>query len=161
MLFSSTLCRGWMKKMKFRAVGYSSTLQVHSEKSCIKLNPTAISVLEFEKLKLRPYLLSSLLITMTTYFASGLAIAETKEMESVETPVEESVDNGFVFKRPSDDRAYRSITLENGLRALLISDPNTRRSATALDVHIGSLSDPKEIPGLAHFCEHVRKIQYI
>ena len=38
---------------------------------------------------------------------------------------------------------------------LLISDPTTEKSAAALDVHIGSMSDPPNLPGLAHFCEHM------
>jgi len=29
------------------------------------------------------------------------------------------------------------------------------RSAAALDVHVGHFSDPVDLPGLAHFCEHM------
>ncbi|OWR46486.1 putative metalloprotease, partial [Danaus plexippus plexippus] len=38
---------------------------------------------------------------------------------------------------------------------LLVSDPTTDKSAAALDVNVGYLSDPDEVPGLAHFCEHM------
>ena len=38
---------------------------------------------------------------------------------------------------------------------LLISDSETDKSSAALDVHVGHLSDPWELPGLAHFCEHM------
>jgi hypothetical protein len=38
---------------------------------------------------------------------------------------------------------------------LLISDPTTDKSAAALDVRVGHLSDPAELPGLAHFLEHM------
>lgn len=62
---------------------------------------------------------------------------------------------GEVKKRPSDNREYRAVTLRNGIRTLLISDPSTSRSAAAMDVHVGSMTDPKNIPGLAHFCEHM------
>ncbi|GAA5879693.1 hypothetical protein JCM8547_008957 [Rhodosporidiobolus lusitaniae] len=56
---------------------------------------------------------------------------------------------------PNDDRAYRFITLANGLKALLISDPKTDKAAAALGVQVGHLSDPDDLPGLAHFCEHM------
>lgn len=49
----------------------------------------------------------------------------------------------------------RLIVLENGLRALLISDPKTDKAAAALSVGIGHLSDPDDLPGLAHFLEHM------
>ncbi|KAK4053128.1 metalloprotease [Microbotryomycetes sp. JL201] len=49
----------------------------------------------------------------------------------------------------------RLLTLENGLRALLISDKSTDKAAAALSVNIGHLSDPDDLPGLAHYCEHM------
>jgi secreted Zn-dependent insulinase-like peptidase len=54
-----------------------------------------------------------------------------------------------------DEREYRVITLPNKLQALLIHDPTTDKAAAALDVCIGHLSDPDELPGLAHFLEHM------
>ena len=54
-----------------------------------------------------------------------------------------------------DARQYRGLVLENGLKVLLVSDPTTDKSAAALDVHIGHLSDPPDLQGLAHFCEHM------
>ena len=54
-----------------------------------------------------------------------------------------------------DKRQYRGLLLENGLKVLLVSDPTTDKSAAALDVHIGHLSDHPDLPGLAHFCEHM------
>lgn len=66
-----------------------------------------------------------------------------------------SVTNHTVAKSSEDDRSYRFITLSNGLRAVLVSDPNTTKSAAAMDVGNGYLSDPREIPGLAHFLEHM------
>ena len=54
-----------------------------------------------------------------------------------------------------DERKYEIITLANSLRAILISDPNADKAACAVDVRIGSLSDPPELEGLAHFCEHL------
>ncbi|CAH2322379.1 insulin-degrading enzyme isoform X2 [Pelobates cultripes] len=61
----------------------------------------------------------------------------------------------YIIKSPEDKREYRGLELANGIKAILISDPTTDKSSAALDVHIGSLSDPKNISGLAHFCEHM------
>ncbi|ELU09335.1 hypothetical protein CAPTEDRAFT_155510 [Capitella teleta] len=60
-----------------------------------------------------------------------------------------------ITKSPEDKRQYRGLELTNGLKVLLISDPDTDSSSAALDVHIGHMSDPDDLPGLAHFCEHM------
>ncbi|XP_050730176.1 insulin-degrading enzyme-like isoform X1 [Eriocheir sinensis] len=60
-----------------------------------------------------------------------------------------------IVKSEEDQRLYRALVLNNDLKVLLISDPATDKSAAALDVHVGSMSDPAELPGLAHFCEHM------
>uniref|UniRef100_A0A6A7G139 Insulin-degrading enzyme n=1 Tax=Hirondellea gigas TaxID=1518452 RepID=A0A6A7G139_9CRUS len=60
-----------------------------------------------------------------------------------------------IVRSCEDRRLYRYLKLENSLTALLISDPETDKSAASLDVHVGSMSDPWDIPGLAHFCEHM------
>jgi insulysin len=56
---------------------------------------------------------------------------------------------------PEDKRQYRVITLSNGLRAALVSDPVTDKASASMDVHVGHFSDPDELPGLAHFLEHM------
>lgn len=58
-------------------------------------------------------------------------------------------------KSPRDDRLYRGLELNNHMKVLVISDPLTDKAAAAMDVHIGSMSDPDDLPGLAHFCEHM------
>ncbi len=60
-----------------------------------------------------------------------------------------------ITKSPLDDKSYRALTLDNGLRVLLISDPDADKSAAALDVHVGSGHDPKDRQGLAHYLEHM------
>ena len=50
---------------------------------------------------------------------------------------------------------YRFVTLENGLRALLVSDRDADKAACSLDVAVGSMHDPPEFQGLAHFLEHM------
>lgn len=60
------------------------------------------------------------------------------------------------LERPSlDDRQYRVITLANKLEALLIHDPEIDRASASLNVNVGSYADPRDLFGLAHFCEHL------
>uniref|UniRef100_A0A6A7G622 Insulin-degrading enzyme-like isoform X2 n=1 Tax=Hirondellea gigas TaxID=1518452 RepID=A0A6A7G622_9CRUS len=60
-----------------------------------------------------------------------------------------------VIQSPSDDRSYRVKTLSNGIKALLVSDKSAKKAAASLNVHIGSMSNPSKLPGLAHFLEHM------
>ncbi|CAH2062107.1 unnamed protein product, partial [Iphiclides podalirius] len=60
-----------------------------------------------------------------------------------------------IVKSPEDRREYRGLVLTNNLKVLLVSDPTTDKSAAAMDVDVGYLSDPDDLPGLAHFCEHM------
>lgn len=52
-------------------------------------------------------------------------------------------------------RETRTFVLKNGLEVLLIHDPEVHRSAAALSVGVGSLYDPEEKLGLAHYLEHM------
>ena len=54
-----------------------------------------------------------------------------------------------------DRRTYRALELKNGLQVLLVHDPQAKKSAAAMDVRVGSLADPSEHQGLAHFLEHM------
>ncbi|CAB4059390.1 IDE [Lepeophtheirus salmonis] len=47
------------------------------------------------------------------------------------------------------------IKLQNGVRIFLVSDLETEMSAAALDIKVGSFSDPANLQGLSHLCEHV------
>ncbi len=58
-------------------------------------------------------------------------------------------------RRPGDVREQRAVTLDNGLRVLLVSDAKLQTSSAALAVEVGSLEDPDERLGMAHFLEHV------
>ncbi|CAG2101366.1 unnamed protein product [Medioppia subpectinata] len=67
--------------------------------------------------------------------------------------VAESYDS--IVKPNDDKRDYKAIVLTNGLKVLLISDRETDKSAAALTVGVGSMSDPRVVQGLAHFAEHM------
>ena len=60
-----------------------------------------------------------------------------------------------VEKSEQDERKYDARVLLNGMSVLLISDPTTDKASAAMDVKVGHLSDPEEVPGLAHFLEHM------
>ena len=60
-----------------------------------------------------------------------------------------------IIKSPADDREYRALILENGLKVMLVTDPRADRAAAALDVHVGSGYDPADREGLAHYLEHM------
>lgn len=47
-----------------------------------------------------------------------------------------------IEKSPQDEREYRIIQLENGLKATLIHDIETDKAAASLDVAVGHLHDP-------------------
>jgi len=57
---------------------------------------------------------------------------------------------------PNDDRKYKLVTLpDNGLEVLLISDEDADSAAAAMGINCGSWCDPRDIPGMAHFLEHM------
>ncbi|MDX5377829.1 MAG: insulinase family protein [Halomonas sp.] len=56
---------------------------------------------------------------------------------------------------PHDSRDYRVLKLDNGLTALLVSDPEADQAAVSMNVGVGSAQDPDDLAGLAHFLEHM------
>lgn len=56
---------------------------------------------------------------------------------------------------PNDLKKYQPLTLDNGLRVLLIHNEETDKSAAALAVNAGHFNDPSDREGLAHFLEHM------
>lgn len=60
-----------------------------------------------------------------------------------------------ITKSISDARLYKLINLPNKMTCLLISDPETDKSAASLDVHVGAALDQKPLYGTAHFLEHM------
>lgn len=60
-----------------------------------------------------------------------------------------------IVKSQLDARQYQFKQLSNGLKVVVISDPDADKAAAALDVHIGHLADPKHREGLSHYLEHM------
>ena len=82
-----------------------------------------------------------------------MAIESDKSVSSSDPTILRLVDN--IKKSNSDSWNYRGLELSNEMLVVLISHPNIDKAAAALDVSIGSLADPKEAPGIAHFLEHM------
>lgn len=55
----------------------------------------------------------------------------------------------------NDNRTYKSLTLNNGLKVLLAHDISSDKAATSLTVNTGHFDDPKDRQGMAHFLEHM------
>lgn len=60
-----------------------------------------------------------------------------------------------IRKSALDRREYRHLKLRNEMQVLLISDPEADKGAASMDVSVGFASDPDDLPGLAHFLEHM------
>ena len=60
-----------------------------------------------------------------------------------------------LLKSANDKRKYRHSTLSNQLTVVLVEDADTEKSSACIDVGVGSMSNPKEVEGLAHFLEHM------
>ncbi len=54
-----------------------------------------------------------------------------------------------------EQRIFKTIELNNGLKVALVSDPQSDKAAAALNVFSGSWANPDDIQGLAHFLEHM------
>lgn len=58
--------------------------------------------------------------------------------------------------QPADEeRTFRKLTLDNGLRVVIASDPKINVSSASMAVGVGANADPEDAQGLAHFLEHM------
>jgi insulysin len=84
------------------------------------------------------------------------ATAEARQAAAPKDDVEEAIAEVITPRvSPHDTRDYRVLTLDNGLTALLVSDPDADRAAASMNVSVGSAQDPDDLAGLAHFVEHM------
>ncbi|KAJ1855427.1 metalloprotease [Coemansia sp. RSA 638] len=63
--------------------------------------------------------------------------------------------SGQLEQSVGDTRQHQLIKLPNNMVVLCTSDPDSANTAASLSVNVGSMADPKEFPGMAHFLEHM------
>lgn len=83
-----------------------------------------------------------ILFSTTLPLNAGYSVVEDRFKEKIKTPSLQEV------KRVK-------IRLDNGIEALVISDPQTPKSGASLSVGAGMVHEPFERIGLAHFVEHM------
>jgi hypothetical protein len=62
------------------------------------------------------------------------------------------------IKGKADWREYKCLRLDNGVTVCLVHDRESKTTAAAATVNAGAAADPKSLPGLAHFCEHMVRL---
>ena len=73
--------------------------------------------------------------------AIGFGNGEESSEETVTmTSSSGSVLSGPIQRPPSDNREYRGLTLSNGMKVILVSDPTTTKSAASLAIPAGLYS---------------------
>lgn len=90
-----------------------------------------------------------------TLLASAAVVLSACQPGPVAQGPETSVDPYAINVSPNDQREYRAITLENGVRMVLVHDPEAEKSGAALAVYAGSMQNPDSQLGLAHYLEHM------
>jgi len=60
-----------------------------------------------------------------------------------------------IRKPDTHRREYAYLELDNGLKAIVGSDPTCDKAGAALCVNVGMCHERKDLPGLAHFLEHM------
>ncbi|KAJ2135428.1 metalloprotease, partial [Coemansia sp. RSA 678] len=63
--------------------------------------------------------------------------------------------SGKLEQSPGDLREHKLIKLPNNLVVMCAKDVDATQAAASLSINIGSLDDPSELNGLAHFLEHM------
>ncbi len=89
---------------------------------------------------------SALPLLVSAFLLAACARAPQMDLQTADAPP---------AKHPLDQSEYRHFVLDNGLKVLLVSDPRFNKSAAAVHVGVGTLSNPEERMGLAHFLEHM------
>lgn len=87
-------------------------------------------------------------MVISTAAFTGLGLLVGCETISLERPDE-------IVKSPNDKQQYRYLEMVNGIRAVLVHKSDSDRSAASIVVATGSDHDPEEVPGMAHYLEHM------
>lgn len=89
-------------------------------------------------------------VWFTTLFLLFTFWSPLSQAQSGWQPIPEAI-----RKSEKDPRQYQAIKLDNGMTVLLVSDPQATKSLSALTLPIGSLDNPRNQQGLAHYLEHM------
>lgn len=88
-------------------------------------------------------------VFLSTTLEAGALMAASKETPGTGT-------KKLLEKPAGDPRSYQQYVLPaNGLTVVNVQDDSAVDSAFSVAVEAGSYDDPKHLPGLAHFCEHM------
>ncbi len=94
---------------------------------------------------MRKYVVWIVSLLMLNSFFDSLARAGTG-WQPIDAPINKS---------EHDPRQYQAVRLDNEMTVLLVSDKQATKSLAALILPIGSLDDPDNQLGLAHYLEHM------
>ncbi|KAJ2725977.1 metalloprotease [Coemansia sp. Benny D115] len=78
---------------------------------------------------------------------------ESRKTVESEMPYEQFT--GAFRISPNDKRQYRLLRLPNNMVVVCVCDQDAKQAAAVVSVNIGYFADPPELPGLAHFLEHM------
>lgn len=65
------------------------------------------------------------------------------------------LENKILLKSAYDNRLFNYIQLANGLRILLVQDPNCTKSACSVTLNVGHFNDDIDCQGICHLLEHM------
>ena len=60
-----------------------------------------------------------------------------------------------VIRGKNDVKEYRAFELDNGVTCMVVHDGDSKTTGVACSVSVGAAADPRSLPGLAHFVEHM------
>ncbi|MEH6650252.1 MAG: insulinase family protein [Motiliproteus sp.] len=93
------------------------------------------------------------IVLLTCLVLSIHTIAATRT--AVDADLRSQSQSGQIIQSPNDNNHYLAFDLDNGLKVVVISDPDADKAAASLEVGVGSGDDPRHTQGLAHFLEHM------
>ncbi|OXG84088.1 insulysin [Cryptococcus neoformans Gb118] len=107
--------------------------------------------------------------TARSLFKRSFATPVSRQISPIKLPIEPIMESPYppcppipkangpvdLILPPTEDRKHKYFTLSNGLEVVVVSDPKADKAAASMDVGVGHLSDPDDLPGCAHFCEHL------
>lgn len=96
--------------------------------------------------------------TLASLLSAGLAGRSSRRSSKVDLRACSSQSAAHcetIVKPDSHKREYSYLKLDNGLQAIIGSDQNSDKAGAALVVNVGMCHERKDLPGLAHFLEHM------